>query len=316
MNSMGSVPYVVQLPASLARRVADRVDDSASPYADVSEFAAVAFRNQLALESTDGPSRDVTHARTKDAVADELHSLLSRTDPERVPTHPAVGRHGPLTFLTNRLNPFVVVARVAANLGPSTPTSYLQAVEVHAREVGLRLAEDDARRHLKQAQRRSTSWPIGDNAVGSLDKFRDSYLIDHDGTGPAVGARILTVTEDGLVTCTPEAVRLASAHCPFLDGADDGSILSREAALALRDAVLGNPDEAEAIRLFLDAVEATGGAQPQVDKKLAMTVPNWSEGQLHAHRAAMIGRLRDLEVVEVEGRGSKAVISVVENPFD
>lgn len=307
-----SVPYVVYLSPALARRVADHVDDPATPYRDVSDLAAVAFRNQIALESTRTASDEPSIPRTTD---DDLPSLLERSPLDQVPAHPAVAARGPLSFLTNRLNPFVVVARVAANLGPSTPGSYVQAVEVHARAVGLRLAADDAQRRLKQAQRRSTSWPTGDDDEGSLDKFRVSYLLDTDGVGPAVDARVLTVTDAGLVACTPEGARLAAAPCPFLDGPDDGTLLSREAVLALRDAVLGNPEEAEAIRLFVDAVESVGGSQPRVDNKLAMSKPKWSEGQVHAHRAAMIGRLRDLDVVEVDGRGIKAVITVVENPF-
>lgn len=325
-KSTASVPFVVQLPAALARDVAARVDAPNSPYESVSDYLTTAARNHLALEAgltlpstTTSPVKPPTVTRPLPAVHTLPESdsfvdvaLVRRPACEDIITADPMPQNQALSFLTNRAAPFQPVARIAANLRPASPRAFIDAAADVVREIGLRLQEDDQRRGLGMADRRATSYPTGAKPEGSKQKFAVSYLFDPtDLSGPAFDAGILTVDEDGRIVCTPAGAELAAAPNGFLDGCDEGERLSFEASNALINALLANEDEVSLIRMFCDAVSAAKGVQPDVDAKLKMDLGrDVSDGSVTSLRAALIGRLRDLGIADVSGRGTNAVITI------
>jgi hypothetical protein len=58
-------------------------------------------------------------------------------------------------------------------------------------------------------------------------------------------------------------------------------------------------------------VRQGAGVQGAIDDALQSLNPDWSDKQTVAHRAAMLGRLRDLGLASVEGRGPTAVIGLL-----
>lgn len=118
----------------------------------------------------------------------------------------------------------------------------------------------------------------------------------------------LVAADEGLIYPTPAAVTLATGTIPVLDDDSDDVLLEPQRTV-LAERLVSLPGERAEIMAFLDAVDATGGAQDEVDKHVGHRHPQWTDAQLVSNRAAMIGRLRDLLVVDVDPQpGAKTVI--------
>ena len=219
----------------------------------------------------------------------------------------------PLPFLTNRLSPLKASVRALANLAASEGDwpriRDFQAKAGHAaRERGLQLRTEDQAAGRRGRDKRSVAWPIGANPATALERFAYAFTLAIDGsraTGPLATLGLATVI-DGRVQLTEAGWELAAAPSPVLDGGD--GTLSRDEAVILLRQLRRSPAEREAIAEFLGAVRRAAGAQPRIDELLGVWHSDWSADQAAAQRSAMIGRLEELDLVSVSGRGANATV--------
>lgn len=277
----------------------------------------LALADDLELEESEEPVH-ITSLVREDPVtyqADGDPALLLPPDPADVPTAPEARTGAPLFVLTNRLNPFALAARVLVNMtarkGAPDVVTFVEVATTAARDVGMKLRIED-RAQNRRGDKRSVAWPIGDDEAKTRDRFAVSFLLPtppSNGAGPLAELGIATVTENGRVLPTQRGVALAAAPSAIL-GEAPGWTLSQQQQEILRASVLEMPGESAEIWFFLDAVRAAKGHQGRVERALMKRHPDWTANHVTAHRAAMIGRLRDLDIVTVKGMGSSAVISM------
>lgn len=222
-----------------------------------------------------------------------------------------------LPFLTNRLSPLKASARALANLairdGEWPRLRDFQARAGHvAREHGLRLLAEDRAAGRRGRQKRSVAWPIGANPASALERFAFAFTLAQDGTvatGPLVVLGLATV-QNGRAVLTEVGWQLARASSPAIDGGD--GTLGAEEATILRAQLLASPAESRAIAEFVNATRRAAGAQPRIDELLGVWHSEWSSEQAGAQRSAMIGRLEELGLISVTGRGTKAIVELHE----
>jgi hypothetical protein len=94
---------------------------------------------------------------------------------------------------------------------------------------------------------------------------------------------------------------------PLLDGETEGTLSLEEAEL-LTAQVLSAPGEREAVVRFLGLVRRSAGSQRRVDELMAAAESHQSADLIVAHRAALVGRLSDIGLVDHTGRGDTARI--------
>lgn len=213
----------------------------------------------------------------------------------------------PLLALTNRLSPLIVGPRVLANLTSASGSApkietFTEAGARAARDFGLQLRDEDDLAERRGRFRRSTAWPVGNDEAKSLIRYRSSFMLSSDGkgvNGPLIEFRLVAV-ESGRVHLTESGAAMASERIPARDDADDTDLMTDKLRRLLAEALVGIPGEVQEIRLFLEAMEHAAGAQDEIDRRIAKGHDDWSDAQVVSHRAAMIGRLRDLAVLEVD----------------
>lgn len=331
-------PRVIRITSSVDRQIQWLVDDLGSPYETLSDFAEAAFRNHLELERADPEDHQAHAGMSSDAEEIGLTVDAGSSTPARsgsvfdgstpvpelmvsitdVPTT-AIGnieashqKHTHLSFLVNRLNPLPMICRSLARTAPQPFEGLLRALGEPARVVGFRLRADDAARGLPMANRLATSWPVGDDAAKSINKFVLAYVGDSAHPGALVQLSLAIWDDSNELRLTALGAELAKCSSPLVDNVETThGRVSDEAIKILKKAIVANEAESDLVNAFLRAVEDHSGNQTQVDEELASRM-NWSHDVAVSTRAALLGRLRDLGVVEVEGRGAKAVISTVD----
>jgi len=319
--------------------VARIVDEPDSAYSSIDEFIRVAVENQLALEdATDqlldsrtplattpaAPTRDneplslpvvsrkahrgsgaeVSEARASVSDID----LLLRPGVDDLPrAEPMAKPERPLSAFTNRLTPLLAGPRVLANLtaknGQPSVDLYSDSTAKAARAFGLRLRSEDEAAGRRSRHRRSTAWPIGDDESKSLIRFRNCFMFSGEQKGGISGPLVdlgLVAVVDGNVIATDVGARFASLTVPAIDEPGGVDLLIDDHRAILADALAELPGERVEIEKFLVAVNRSSGAQDAVDKQLASEHEDWSEAQVVSHRAAMVGRLRDLQVIDID----------------
>ena len=309
---------VVRLPARLLRAARTLLDESGQ-YEDLSELLVVALENQLALESDSGKSglegglfgdfaqgpheRDTTEALL--ALTTEMPGDLA----EPAPTHQ------PLFVLTNRLSPIPFVARILVNLtlngGPPDWRTFGEASADLARRVGSRVATEDAESGVPRSLSRAVGWPVGENAEKAKRRFRRSFVTgEGNSSAPLQELGIAVLGRDSRVRLTRDGVTLALAPNPLIGEEHEGEgTMSPEQRTQLRHLLRsGSKGELEEVQTFVEAV-ADGRSQESVDAVIRSRHPAWTENHIQAHRAALVGRLRELDVVLVDGRGGDAWMS-------
>lgn len=323
-------------------KVQAHVDDPSTPYETLSDFAEAAFRNQLELENGDLVSAigagvvarpresarpDSLRRVDEDAAGGEAlvpppvpELMLSVSEvPESAVAAVDAGPAAPpkhLSFLVNRLNPLPAVCRSLARTAPQDFEGLDAVVGEPARAVGVRLKSDDAIKKRSMVDRLATSWPVGADARKSIDKFLAAYIGDLSHPGALVQLGLGVWDEVGQLRLTPLGAELATCESPIVDNvAHKHGRVSEKAIQILKQAISSNPAELELMTTFLEAVSRHSGRQAQVDGELAQRM-DWSPDVAASTRAAVVGRLRDLNVVEVNGRGAKAKISILDaQPF-
>jgi hypothetical protein len=309
---------IIRLPATITRQVTDYVDRHDS-YRSVSEFAAVALANQLALENdasgleSNPPSEPAVFVSP---VAGEPYLSL---DPDlsftggggALPVNPE-----PLSPLTNRLFPMKLACRV---IGSEAAHDGLDVDQLHevasgvARKVGLWLRQEDRSKGFRANQRRWIALPVGEDERAARERFAAHFTLHlgPDGTsdGPLSQLGLAFAREPRTpVKLTPLGYAMASAPNPVLDGTEESGVLGNEEREFFLEAIRGNAAEVAAVAEFGDLVDLVAGEQQAVDARLQKLHTGWSQAQAVSHRAAMIGRLSDLALAEVDGRGPQARI--------
>ncbi len=252
----------------------------------------------------------------------DLTALLGIPDASHIDVGPADSSKGgtSLTPFTNRLNPVVVPLRILANatalLGALAVGDFLHAVPVLARDVGLRLKREDELNARRGRQRRSTGWPLGDDEVASLSRFRTSFLLKEgsDGglTGPLVDLGLVALS-DGLLL-TRRGLEIAAEKTPMLGETQSERLLSERQCQLFQEALLALPGEREEVRLFLKAVAEGGGGQTAIDRMIQEAHSTWTDALVVSHRAAMVGRLRDVGIVDALPAKPGEEVSIVLEP--
>ena len=241
-------------------------------------------------------------------VVDE--DLLRRPAIEGLTTRAATPTSGqPISSFTNRLAPVIAGPRVLANLSihadsPSAET-FLDLTAKASRNLGLRLRTEDDAANRRGRLRRSTAWPVGDDESKSLIRYRNCFMFSTEKekrgsyTGPLLDLGLVTVA-DGKVFLTENGASFATALSPAIDESTGVALLSDQHRDLLAEAVVHIPGELLEVDHFLSAVERTSGFQDDIDKALGVRHNAWSEAQVVSHRAAIVGRLRDLAVIDIE----------------
>jgi hypothetical protein len=318
--------YILRLDPELVAQVEDDVlRPGVGNYIDLSDFVATALKNQLTLETSGDPVSRLPQAHLASAVLalerrQEDAPLLQRptalleqlAEPVRVGT--------PFFVLTNRLAPMAFAARVLANLatdGWPSLDRFLDSTAVMARTLGLRLREQDVRDGRRGLLRRYVGWPVGDEVGKTLERFKWSFLLwpeSADGQGPLAECGIASVL-NGKAALTELGRRLADSPSALL-GEAHGWTLSVDQQEVLRAGLAAMPGERPEIAFFLGAVKEARGEQPRLDALIRTRHPEWTSNRATAHRAAMLGRLRDIGVLDVRGWGPKAKITTAPEADD
>jgi len=311
------IRYIINIPEHLSHRALAHIDDPNTPYKSLDDLVSTAIRNQLSLDLDFDPNQKI------DIKADLHHNvydsrrldspLLSRPSLDNIKLATPSNKPYPLSFLTNRLNPLSIVARILANLHRPNPKAFIKEATRVAHEVGLQLHSLDRSAGLKRDKWRSVSWPIGADVNRSMEKFRVSYLIDDSGNGPLFNLGLANMIDEESVCLTELGKELAQAPSPLLGEVSEGWTLGQDAKSVLQACILQNKHECSSIRTFLKAVEKHEGIQSNIDKDLGASESNWTNAQVVSHRAAMIGRLNDIDIISVKGRGPNAVIKIKSN---
>lgn len=309
---MGKQTFVIRLDEHLARRLGQFLGSGVHGYASLDEFIQVALQNQLGVERS-GP--EAAQNASTDANDGRGLSPLLRPLSGEPPSNLAIqgdSSSDTLFVLTNRLGPIKVAARVLANLAadghwPSLEEFHEKASRV-GREVGLRLREEDLVSEKRGSTRRWIAFPVGEDERAAYNRFVASFTMqttDDRIFGPMIVLGLGSV-QGGRAVLTEAGWRLALAPSPLLKDGVSGLTLSEEEAAILRRQVIRAPGELSAVREFLEIVRRGAGSQRRIDELLAARYPDWTETLTVAHRSALLGRLSDLGVLEVTGRGPSA----------
>lgn len=253
------------------------------------------------------PSR--TSEPAKPAVLSQsAEYLLRRPTLEALTLHESTYTFGQaLSSFTNRLAPILAGPRVLANLSSdgSSPTVdvFLDLTAKAARALGIRLRAEDDAANRRGRHRRSTAWPVGEDESKSLIRYRNSFMFVPDkkdgSAGPLLDLQLIAVVQ-GKVFLTDSGESFARALSPALDDSGGVDLLGDDHRRLLSEAIVRIPGELAEIKQFLAAVDNTSGSQDEIDKELGVLHQTWSEAQVVSHRAAIVGRLRDLTVIDVE----------------
>jgi hypothetical protein len=337
---VGSQSFYLRMPDGLARRLNSFLDDPASGYESIEEFVAVAVRNQLnadraptlmggreirTVESAEGnasaPIRTKRHS---------LGDLADETAGFELFGQPPLQANAALATkvenvderlfaLTNRLSQLKVAVRVCANM--ATPGHWPELKEFQtkaaatARSVGVMLRD---RPPIKLTStggsfRVAVGYPIGEEPEKAQARFISSFTIGVIGdrvVGPLAILGLANVV-DGRVALTEAGWRFSTLPTPMSGEINEGDLLSPAEARELRERLREATAEATAIREFIRDVRRSNGSQAKVDGLLNQQHPEWNKQQIIAQRAAMVGRLSDVDVLEVEGRGGGAEIRLL-----
>ncbi len=311
---MGKQTLVIRIEGEIVRAVERFLAHGDHGYGSLDEFVQLALRNQLAMEaSTEHPTGSEALRSTAVATASVL--LRPQGPPPDALAQPVAPSGDRLFVLTNRLSPIKLAARVLAWAGARGAWPNLEAFQEEAartaRDLGLRLRSKDMAAGRSGPARRWIAYPVGDDERAALNRFIVSFTIQaNPGAAGPMAILGLANVRDGRAQLTEAGWRLAAAASPLMDGAE-GLTLSLEEAALLQACILRAPGELGAVLEFLEVVKRAAGHQPRIDELLAARYSDWTETLTVAHRSALIGRLGDLGLLEVSGRGPKAQVELL-----
>jgi hypothetical protein len=331
-------PFLIHLPAALSRRVRDILERPDTPYRDLNELVIAAIENQLSLWTygqgelgeplkmglpAELPSRPSPQPVSEAGNLIQMQvepQLLARPGEAQVRVLPPAGTGKALFVLTNRLSPIALATRVLVSLTSEHDAPdiarFIEESGRSARSLGQRIRAEDARAGRIGSERRFIGWPVGPAAEKSLERFRTSFLFSgSENSGPIIELGFAAI-RDGRIYPTQWGVELARAPSPLL-GEVPGWTLGAEQQRLFRQAILAIPAEVLEISTILHAVIDTDGTSFKIDNANHSRHPDWTPNRLVAHRAALLGRLRELGVVDiVEGAGAEMRVRVLPSAND
>lgn len=272
----------------------------------------------------------------------QTQSLLSleNADNIRVVDPPAWSRldSGPLWGQYNRIFPIKLVVRGLASAlqrGDATTQNDTAQEQAHtwclleqfatrmsreARQFGQQLEHIDTERNRRRGDQLATGLPTGDDPVKSMERFQTHFLgyIEQSGdlSGGAPRLRLVDIQHDGAyrIGLTKAGLDFAALGNPLLDDdiANDQALTDEERAWYLDYVETSLPDEYDAICLVTTAI-AEGDDRPEsLTQRIATLDETWSEAQASTIRSGLVGRMRELGLVDstrVGQRGVKYVLT-------
>jgi hypothetical protein len=309
VEANGAQTVVVRLPSHLVRDIGQKVETNGS-YESISEFVALAVANQLALE---GNEDGLPNPQGGASIGPEHGWLLFGRPPSDAPwfAEPRDIAFAPLFVLTNRLFPVKLACRVLANLQaahqPVPIALFHREAVANARQLGLRLRSEDERERRRGGDRRWVALPVGPDEHAAGSRFAQFFTLGISGSGDPTGLlpqlSLAYPSADHTCGLTELGWELAAAPNPVLGETGEPATLGQEERACLMKAVRSNPPELRSVAEFVDVVDAVAGSQAEVDAALQRAHSDWRQERATAHRAAMLGRLRDIGLVELDGRG-------------
>jgi hypothetical protein len=282
-------------------------------FLDFNEFVVAALENQLQLLAGAAPAEaeKPPPTRPRDTPPRAELDVLRPVATTDVETVEASTPKNALFMLTNRMNPFPIPLRILANMtvaaGPPSLDAFAAAASEAARSVGLDLQRRDALVGPGPRGRRAVGWPVGEEAWKSRDRFTASFLLrqtQKGHVGPLLDLGLCDVRGE-LVFPTERGLALAEFPNPLL-GEVAGEGLSEQQQELLRAALRHNSPEFDEICLFTEALSLARGDVTTADTVLARVHADWNAAQISAHRSAMVGRLIDVSILKIWGRGRTA----------
>jgi len=335
---------IVRLHAEIARAARAFVAKSDGAYAGLDELLEVALFNQLSVEGfsfgsavedrnrdtsgvVDGATREV-HAEAAYSATPDISRLsaepaLSELPPAALASTPSVGEEM-LFVLTNRMSPIKVAARALA-LAANEKGAWPAISEFHERACTL--ARHVGQQFRRDGSRRWVGYPIGKDLAKARERFINSFTITMPGgrprgpmallglPGPAPasesrgGRRRPQSRAISGVGLTEAGWQFAVMPSPIFRECE-GETLSAQEAAFLTKQLLVVPKERSAVREFLGLVRRAGGVQMRLDELMAARESSKSADLVVAERAALVGRLVDLQLIHHEGRGAEARINL------
>jgi hypothetical protein len=270
----------------------------------------VAIRNQLVLQND--PTAQAKATVGEREVLSKLEPLLARPTGKHTLAL-AIPGESPVAIsaLTNRLSPLKIALRVACNLASESewPTirSFHQAAAHCARLVGVRLRAEEERSGARGAERRSTAYPCGEDERKALDRFIAHFTTaKRSGSAPGPLEILgLVALADGRLHLSADGWALGIEASPLL-GECEGSTLSDSERRVFLQRIASSPGEAHAIREVLRIIKRAAGNQQRVDELVSLAHADWTPALAISHRAAIVGRTRELGLVDLKGRGLEA----------
>ena len=206
-----------------------------------------------------------------------------------------------------------LVDRLADERKWPTVKTFHTTAGLAARALGFELRGLDRADSVTGRDKRWTGYPVGQDERSSLARFAVSFTLaatDGGASGPLVILGLAAAIDGGRVALTEAGWRLALAPNPLLGESGAGTLSDEERAL-LTNQVSGAPGERAAVVEFFELVVQANGSQKKVDELLGLRHDDWSKNRTTAHRAAMVGRLGELRMLERCGRGTSAQLSLL-----
>lgn len=301
---------IIRLDESLAREMRTKVAAPNSGYRSVDEFVEVAIRNQLVLQSEPHALESVVGGADERPAG--FRPLLARPDAKLLPAFATPGpSEAAISALTNRLSPLKIALRVACNLASETewPTirAFHEAAAQCARMVGVRLRAEEQRSGTRGAERRSTAYPCGEDERKALDRFIAHFTTaKRPGSAPGPLEILgLAALADGRLHLSADGWALGIEASPVLEECEGSTLSDSERRVFLRR-IASSPGEAHAIREVLRIIKRAAGNQQRVDELVSLAHADWTPTLAVSHRAAIVGRTRELGLVDLKGRGVEA----------
>lgn len=326
---------LIRIDSIVARAARAFLAESGQGYAGLDELIEVALSNQLSAEGFQSVSRSKRLGERKSSGRASVAEVETATGPTMsapgelgaappVPVVEGAAIDDSLFVMTNRLSPIKIAARALAigviELGewPTLPDFHDRA-SAFAREIGTRLRREESRRWV--------GYPVGRDEAKARDRFVTSFTVSASGgrpRGPMVLLGLANVFIAPAVSVagsrkrernslrvglTDVGWRLAALPSPVLNECD-GMTLSTPEADVMALQILSAPREREVVRGFLGLVRRSAGSQARLDELMAAREPGKSADLLVAERAALVGRLSELGMIEHEGRGNEARVSL------
>ena len=210
--------------------------------------------------------------------------------------------HDRLSSFTNRIAPLVCGARVlavgASETGSMPVDELMRRASEVARLLAVELRHEDRKAGRKGVDKWSVGWPAGKDPEKSLGRYRRYFLLERRGAdlvGPFLDLGMCVVSDDS-VRPTARCAAIARASSGVFGESDE--LLTGRQQSEFIEALVAMGGEWAEISRFLEAT-SSGPSIAQLEETIQRHYQDWSPAQVTAQRAALLGRLYQLGLVEM-----------------